>query len=129
MTTRSNLITIVAYALLAIFCATMLLQFSVQITLILTGLTAMLAIEAVGVAAVLGLPLNVFTTTIVVLTVGLGVDEDAHIAHHFLLQAGDSARVRAIGTMRAIGGAVFHAAMSTLLGLAVTSASDTEIVR
>ena len=89
----------------------------------------MLAIEAIGIAAILGLPFNTFTTTIVVLTVGLGVDYDAHIAHHFLLQSGSTSTERVGRTMRYIGSAVFHAAVSTLLGLAVASASSTEVVR
>jgi len=105
------------------------LQFSIVLTLVLTGLTAILAIEALGIAAMLGLPLNVFATTIVVLTVGLGVDYDAHIGHHFLLLPGNNSTERVSSTMRYIGSAVLHAAMSTMLGLAIASASNTDVVR
>jgi Niemann-Pick C1 protein len=126
---REETFLLVGYCLAGIFATTLLLQASITLTLILTGLTAMLAIEAIGIAACLGLPLNTFATTIVVLTVGLGVDYDAHIGHHFLLQSGDSTTERVGHTMRYIGSAVFHAATSTLLGLAVASASNTEVVR
>jgi predicted RND superfamily exporter protein len=65
-----------------------------------------------------GLTLNAFSMTFIIISIGIAVDYNAHIAHAFKTVTG-TRNERVIKAFDTMGVSVFHGAMSTFLAIAV----------
>ncbi len=89
------------------------------IVLLMVG---MIDINILGMLYFLGLTLNAVTIAMIVISVGIAVDYNAHIAHAFKNVAG-SREDRVIKSLETLGVSVLHGAISTLLAVLVLAGS------
>jgi Niemann-Pick C1 protein len=89
------------------------------IVLLMVG---MIDINILGMLYFWGLTLNAVTIAMIVISVGIAVDYNAHIAHAFKNVAG-SREDRVIKSLETLGVSVLHGAISTLLAVLVLSGS------
>merc|ERR1712141_97164 len=73
-----------------------------------------------------GLTIDVVSSVIIIISIGLCVDYSAHIAHAFLSVQG-SRTERSISALQNIGPAVLNGGFSTFLALVVLATSDSYI--
>lgn len=114
--------------LAGVFAATFLLQFSISTSIILCAVILMVGIEVFGLLPVLGIHLNAFSTTNIVLSLGMSIEFTSHIAHQFLVEAG-TRKERVINAMRFMGVPMFHGAMSSILAVLFIAGSKTPFLR
>lgn len=117
----SSQINTLSYVLLAVFVMFLLLLRSLRhalLGMIPNTLAAALVIAAMGYA---GIPLDMMTTTIAAICVGIGVDDTIHYLHRFRLEYdrwGD-ARVAVSFAHASIGRALFYTSITVMVGFSV----------
>ena len=120
---------VVGLCLAGIVGATLLLQFSISTTIFLCITILMVGIEVYGLLPVMGIQLNAFSSTNIVLSLGMAIEFTSHIAHQFLIQPGSDRRERTIEAMRFIGAPMLHGAMSSILAVCFIAGSKTPFLR
>jgi predicted RND superfamily exporter protein len=115
--------------LAGIFGATLLLQFSISTSLYLCITILMVGIEVYGFLPVLDIQLNAFSSTNVVLALGMSIEFTSHIAHQFLVEPGSDRKERVVAAMRFMGAPMFHGAMSSVLAVTFIAGSKTPFLR
>jgi Niemann-Pick C1 protein len=93
------------------------------IVLLMVG---MIDINILGMLYFWGLTLNAVTIAMIVISVGIAVDYNAHIAHAFKNVSG-SREDRVIKSLETLGVSVLHGAISTLLAVLVLAGSKSYI--
>lgn len=75
----------------------------------------------------MGLTIEIATSIILILAVGLALDYSAHIGVTYIVTRGQDRRQRTIDTMNTIGTAVFNGGFSTLLAFVLLAISDSYV--
>lgn len=125
----TDLFTIVGFCLLGIFIATFLFQFSLIISCVLCIVVFTVILQIYGLMPAMGLTLNAFSTVNLCFAVAMAVEFSAHVAHHFLIQAGDSRKDRIQKTLGFIGKPLFNGAASSILAILFVAGSRTAFIR
>jgi hypothetical protein len=128
LTSYDDLYKIVGLCLAGVFGAMFLLQFSLVTSVILSAVIVMVAVEVYGFLPLLDLEVNAFSTTNVVLSLGMAIEFTSHVAHQFLVETGTRDE-RVKKALRFMGMPMFHGAVSSILAVLFIAGSKTPFLR
>ncbi|XP_075238943.1 patched domain-containing protein 3-like [Convolutriloba macropyga] len=111
---RAELFRNVGLAFIVVFLVCMLLIANIVTVALVLSCVVFTLVDVIGFLHLWGNTINVVTTIMVILAVGLAVDYAAHIGHTFMVSTG-SRQHRMRVTLREIGTAVFNGGFSTFL--------------
>ena len=89
----------------------------------------MVGIEVYGFLPVLGVDVNAFSTTNIVLSLGMSIEFTSHIAHQFLVESGVDRKERVINALGFMGRPMLHGAVSSILAVFFIAGSKTPFLR
>lgn len=117
----------VLLATLCVFLVTLFLLSNLWAALMVVSCVALALIDIAGFMHFWGITIDVVTTIIMVLAIGLTVDYSAHIAHGFMVSRKPTRNERMIDALSEIGPAVIHGGMSTMLAFVLLAASESYV--
>merc|ERR1712146_132659 len=100
LTSFEDLFTVVGLSLAGIFAATFVLQCSLVTSLLLCLTILVVGIEVLGFLPLLNLEVNAFSSTNVILSLGMSIEFTSHIAHEFLVEQGEERADRIVRALR-----------------------------
>merc|ERR1719323_2298061 len=106
---------------------TFLLLANVRMTLIVVLCIAFAILNVPGYAYFGGLTIEIVTSMILIMSVGLALDYSAHIAVAFITSSKPTRNGRAIDALNQMGPPVFHGGFSTFLAIVLLTISDSYI--
>ncbi|TRY73596.1 hypothetical protein TCAL_03344, partial [Tigriopus californicus] len=113
-------------SMLCIFVTTLILLANIQASILVMLCVVMTLVDVLGFMHFWGLTIDVVSSIIVIISIGLCVDYSAHIAHTFMTVKGDR-NERAVHTLHDIGAAVLNGGISTFIALILLVASDSHV--
>ena len=84
-------------------------------------------LDIAGGAYFMGLTIEIASSIILILAVGLALDYSAHIGVTYIVTRGQDRKQRTIDTLNTIGTAVFNGGFSTLLAFVLLAISDSYV--
>ncbi|XP_062500022.1 patched domain-containing protein 3-like [Corticium candelabrum] len=126
---RRELFRNIGLAMMCVFIVTLLLIANIWSSVLVLGCVVLTLVDTAGMMHFWNLTIDVVTTVVLILAIGLAVDYSAHIAHAFLIpNAKDKSNDdRAITTLRTIGTAVWNGGFSTFLAFVLLASSDSYV--
>jgi len=113
-------------SLACILVITTILLADIRCSLLVMLAVCMTLVNVLGYMKLWGLTIDVVSSIIVIISIGLCVDYSAHIAHTFLTVEGDRNH-RMVETLRGIGPAVLNGGISTFIALILLVTSDSHV--
>eukprot|EP00095_Tigriopus_kingsejongensis_P000432 maker-scaffold171_size289870-snap-gene-1.38 protein:Tk00432 transcript:maker-scaffold171_size289870-snap-gene-1.38-mRNA-1 annotation:"conserved hypothetical protein" len=114
-------------SMVCIFVTTLILLANIPASLLVMLCVVMTLVDVLGFMHFWGLTIDVVSSIIVIISIGLCVDYSAHIAHTFLTIQDEDRNQRAVQTLRDIGAAVMNGGISTFIALILLVASDSHV--
>merc|ERR1712146_586756 len=85
--------------------------------------------EVLGFLPLLNLEVNAFSSTNVILSLGMSIEFTSHIAHEFLVEQGEERADRIVRALRFMGQPMLHGAVSSILAVLFIAGSQTPFLR
>eukprot|EP00051_Salpingoeca_urceolata_P032091 m.14237 g.14237 ORF g.14237 m.14237 type:complete len:1617 (+) comp4765_c0_seq1:449-5299(+) len=126
---ENDLYFIAGMALLGVFAATFLFQFSWEISLLLCLVILMVDFELYGFMTFLDVQLNGFSLANLVVAIGMAVEFTAHIAHEFLATPGKNRDERVTGALVVMLRPMFHGMLTSVMATCFIAAVDVGFIR
>lgn len=128
---REELFRNLGLALLCVFIVTLLLIAHIWTSFLVLCCVLLTLVNTAGMMHFWDLTIDVVTTIVLVLAIGLAVDYSAHIGHAFMVpnDAATTKNERAVLTLRTIGTAVWNGGFSTFVAFVLLSTSESYVFR
>jgi len=111
----------------AIAIVNLLLIADVTVSILVFLCVALTLLDIAGGAYFMGLTIEIVTSIILILAVGLALDYSAHIGVTYVVSRGTDRKQRTQDTLNNIGTAVFNGGFSTLLAFVLVAFSDSYV--